>query len=176
MEQQGAEMNAGETVVDVATRLPAFGHLPFSGHYRTRLEGNGRIVLPSALRSPFLAVATTHVLRRDRALWLLTPRAFDLMVDAMHSTESRGIVDPKSRGRLYMAAPRVSVDKQGRLVIPPELRERVGLQGEAEVELAGAIEHVELWPADLWDAEQAARLDDADLLFEGFEGLPTGPA
>ena len=48
--------------------------------------------------------------------------------------------------------------------------------GEADVVLAGSIEHVELWTAAAWQAQEAERLADGELLFEGFGGLPTGPA
>ena len=176
MESQGSVSQESVGTV-VSTRLPVFGHAPFSGTYRTRMEANGRLVLPAALRSPFLEASAAHVMPRTATvLWLLTPQGFDVLADALHTDRTRGIVDPRTRARFYMRAPKVSVDRQSRLVVPPELRERAGISGEAEVVLAGAIEHVELWPAQQWDAEEAARLDDADLLFEGFEGLPTGPA
>ena len=176
MEAQGEGLTVAATEAPGAPRLPVFGHEPLSGHYRTRLETNGRIVVPSALRSPFVAAAQAHVLPRSAGtLWLLTPRAFDALVDHLHA-DAKGLADPRMRSRLYMAAPKISIDRQARLVVPPEMREKAGLHGEAEIVLAGAIEHIELWPADVWDEHEAPRLADSDLSFEGFEGLPTGPA
>lgn len=157
-------------------------HEPHSGTYRTRLESNGRIVLPSALRGPFVAEGACHLLaRQGRCLLLYTPSAFDHFVDVV--TKNSSVIDGESRvvaaveieprAMLYRAAPRVSVDKQARLVIPQEQRERVGFQVEAEMVLAGAIERVELWQASSYDEIDQRDQASIDLLLNGFNGLPT---
>jgi MraZ protein len=43
----------------------------------------------------------------------------------------------------------VACDKQGRLHVPPALRERCGMG--REVVLVGAIDHVEIWDAKAWN-------------------------
>ena len=52
----------------------------------------------------------------------------------------------------------------------------VGIVGEADVVLAGAVEAIEIWPAGRFDEEEAPKHDDVDLLFDTHSGLPTGPA
>ncbi len=158
-----------------STRLPVFGHHPFSGTYRTRLEASGRIALPAAFKFAFADAALIRA-HRSEHLMLWTPLGFDSVVDAMQAKQPGGLLDPKTRLRLYKSAPRISVDRQSRLVLPPDLREQVGIAGEAEIVLAGAVEAIEIWPARRFDDEEAPKADDVDLLFDTHSGLPTGPA
>ena len=178
MEAQGATgITTGGAATEVAARANVFGHDAFSGTYRTRLEASGRLVVPSALRGPLVAVSAAHVLpRRTDCLHLYTPQGFEVMVDAVVREQGSGVVDPEVRLRFFKAAPRIAVDRQARLVVPPELRERVGLEGDAEVVLAGAIERIELWPARRFDDLEAQKMGDLDLLLDGHGGLPTGTA
>lgn len=173
MEAQGTGITtAGATT---ALGLPVFGHAPFSGTYRTRVEGNGRLALPAAFKGAFADVAVIRA-RRTEHLMLWTPRGFEAVVDDMVGRNPDGMLDPRTRQRIFKSAPRIAVDRQSRIVLPPELREQVGIAVEAEVVLAGAVECIEIWPAGRFDDEEAARLDDVDLLFDTHSGLPTGPA
>ena len=134
-------------------------------------------MVPAALRAPLVDAGAAHVLpRRTDCLHLYAPQGFEVMVDTVVAQQGSGVVDPEVRQRFFKAAPRVSIDRQARLVVPPELRERIGLDGEAEVVLAGAIERIELWPARRFDEVEAQKMGDLDLLLDGHGGLPTGTA
>ena len=171
MEQQGDPESAVAAGTTITAGLPVFGHEPFSGIFPGRLEGSGRLVLPSALRAPFEGRARVRAFK-DEYLMLTTLRAFDAIVDHFGETQG-GMLPPRTRKRLYMSAPLVTIDKQHRLVLPPELREKVGLVDD--IVLAGSIETVEIWPADRFARDEEPGLDDGDLLFDGFSGLPTDP-
>ncbi|QXC62278.1 division/cell wall cluster transcriptional repressor MraZ [Aquihabitans sp. G128] len=125
------------------------------------------MVLPSALKGAF---DVTGLLRphRDEYLNLWTPSGFDAVLAEFAASQPGGVVAPRTRKRLSMSATPVTIDKQSRFVIPPELKARAGL-GERIV-LAGAIETIEIWSAEAFEAEEAT-FDDADLFFDGFEGL-----
>lgn len=175
MEERGAVRGmTGEVAVAEGARLPVFGHQPFQGTYRARLEASGRLALPSAFKAPFADAAIVRA-RRDEHLMVWTQRGFDAVVDAMAASSPSGMLDPRTRQRFYKSSPRVGVDRQSRFVLPPELRRQVGLEGELEVVLTGAIECIEIWSAERFDAEEAQRFDDVDLLFDGHSGLPTDP-
>jgi MraZ protein len=53
------------------------------------------------------------------------------------------------------------LDAQGRLVLPPALREFAGLTSEAVV--VGSRDHIELWEPDKW-ATYSAEMNSADAL------------
>lgn len=177
MEATGGTQVGRDAATIAAPRANVFGHDALSGTYRTRLEASGRLVVPSALRGPLVAAGHALLLpRRAERVLLYTPQSFEVMVDAVVAEQGKGIVDPEIRLRFFKAAPKVAVDKQARLVIPPELRSLIGIEGEADVVLAGAIERIELWSARRFDEVEAGKLGDLDLLLDGHGGLPTGTA
>jgi MraZ protein len=65
--------------------------------------------------------------------------------------------------RLYVAgATECPVDKQGRLMIPPELREYAGL--EKDLIFAGMVKTVEIWSKERWQQNRdLAREQAADV-------------
>ena len=178
MERSGETSGVvGAQVSTVSARANVFGHEALAGTYRTRMEASGRLVLPAALRGPYTLAATGHLMpRKGQHLWLLTPQAFEVMVDEVEARQADGMLATETRALFFKAAPKVGVDKQSRLVIPPELRDAVGIVPDSEVVLAGAIERVEIWPATRWDATEAGKFADLDLLLDGHKGLPTGTA
>lgn len=169
-----AELAEGTAGTSTAARLPAFGHHPFSGTARTRVEANGRLALPATFKTAF---ADAAIVRSGGAqcLFVMTPRAFELVVDALKASDPDMMLDNRKRQLLFMGSPRIAVDRQSRVVLPPELRAKVGIEGDSEIVVAGAIERLEIWPAARYDAQQAPLVDDVDRMFETFGGLSTDP-
>lgn len=168
MESEGVRgVATAADAASAATTLPAYGHAPFRGTFHLKLEATGRVALPAALKGAF---ATVGLLRphRDEYLNLWTPQSFGEVVKEFVASQPGGVVAPRTRKRLHMSATEVAVDKQSRFVVPPELKARVGLGDRIVV--AGSIETIEIWSAEAFAAEEAT-FDDADLFFDGFEGL-----
>jgi MraZ protein len=150
------------------------GQRAFTGSYRGRVEANGRLVLPSAFKAPFAEAGTAMVRARKRDhLQLYTPKAFELTVRTVLANQPREIVSKRARIDVYNFAHGASVDSQSRLVVPAELREKVGL-GE-EVVFVGSIECVDIWPADRYDRQHADAADFFDLLLDDHPGLDLEP-
>lgn len=65
--------------------------------------------------------------------------------------------------RLYVAgATECPVDKQGRLALPPELRDYAGL--EKDVIFAGMVKTIEIWAKDRWQqTRDVARAEAVDV-------------
>ena len=57
-------------------------------------------------------------------------------------------------GDLFSTACEVMPDKQGRILLPAELREYAGLA--KDVTIIGNRNHAEIWATDLWNARRAA--------------------
>lgn len=172
MEEKGSVTSPTTGSPQVAeARLPAFGHLPFGGNYTTKLEPNGRLVLPSAFKSAFGGQARLRA-HKDEHLMLWTEQAFKLVADQIEE-QAKSVAAVRSIKRFHQSVETVHVDRQSRLVVPPALREMVGL-GE-QVVLAGSVETVEIWDAQRYEDEVRASLADADLFFDTFDGLSRDP-
>jgi hypothetical protein len=154
------------------SRLPAFGHEPFSGWANGRLEPNGRLIIPAAFRYAFTEGLLYLRARRSECLVAYTPTAFRLLVDDALASNSGGVVDPRMRQDVYMFAPKATIDRQFRVVLPAELRagavrrgDRVRRPGRGPAHLPGR--DVRSHPG---------RRDAFDLLLDSHPGLSTDPA
>jgi len=167
MEDHGVSgSTAGSGTTATSTALAAPGIATFQGIHRLKLEATGRIALPSAFKGAFGSLGHVRA-QRDEMLMLWTPAAFEAVMAKVKADDS-GVIGPRRLKRMHMATSDVSIDKQGRFVVPPELKAKVGL-GERIV-LAGSRETIEIWSAEAFEAEEAT-LDEGDLFFDGFEGL-----
>lgn len=151
----------------VATGAPDLVLPDFSGNHTTKLEPNGRLILPSPFKHAFSGQARLRA-QRDRYLMLWTDSAFKLIAkDIQAQARATGAV--RSLKLFKQSTATVQVDRQSRLVIPPALREQVGLGDQ--IVLAGAEETIEIWDAQRYDDEVRPSLDEADLYFDTFDGL-----
>jgi MraZ protein len=128
-------------------------HLPFSDTVELKVEANGRIALPSVFRPAFAAGGYLRVFEGPcLALWT----AFDFVeyVDRrMTERRKAGLTSGQVRKVLYATAKLVRPDAQGRIVLPEELRSKVGIG--SELVAIGSFDRIELWPPDRWEAASA---------------------
>lgn len=123
---------------------------PFSGSYPYRVDEKGRTKLPApfaaALGAPF--VATRGL---DGCLWLLPGDRWESLSAQLRS-EGFGTRAGRRLQRFFIgSAVACSLDPQGRLALPPVLRDHAGINGEIIV--AGVGPWVEVWSRERWDAE-----------------------
>jgi MraZ protein len=122
-----------------------------SGSYECSLDNRFRLAVPVRLRDPFLDGATV-------AWWLdeclvVVPRGeWDVLIGRTFGQMS--VLDDEARElqRHLMAGAfeQPPLDRQGRLLIPAELREHAGLDGKVRV--VGVGDYLEIWdPARLGD-------------------------
>lgn len=154
----------------IATSFTSYGFDPLVGLFRTNIEPNGRVVLPSALRYPYGGTVVVMPWS-GRFLMVQTPHVNHLVVEDMkgRGKGQPGVVPARRGKRAQHSSSRVSLDKQFRFVIPPELRELAGIQ--EQIVVCGAGESVEIWSAERYETDEAPFADDASLYFETFDGL-----
>ncbi len=122
----------------------------FFGRHEHSLDAKGRLILPAKFRTSFQrgGYLTQY---RDRCLALWTPEDFEKQMTQMETTQASSKED-RNLARLWASGSiEVEVDKQGRLAIPPYLREFARLEGD--VLIHGAIDRVELWSPTQWAAK-----------------------
>jgi transcriptional regulator MraZ len=134
----------------------------FRGQFVHSVDAKGRVSLPARFRDALIADGD--------ARFILTPAPFDpcLHLHPMRAWEEleqkiselpRFDANIVRFRRLYIsAALECELDRAGRVLVPPHLRERVGLERDAL--WAGMGRTIELWAKDRW--EQATRMAPED--------------
>lgn len=125
----------------------------FRGRFEHTIDGKGRTSIPSKFRE----VLSTNYDERliitnfDGCLWAYP-------VAEWHVIEEKVAQMPqlkpqvKALQRVFIsAATECPVDKQGRIVVPPTLRDYAGLK--KEIILVGMIKRIEIWAKDRWLTE-----------------------
>jgi MraZ protein len=134
----------------------------FLGEHQHTLDAKGRIVLPSKHREG-LADGLVITKGQERCLYVFPlERWFDEVkrINELPRTDRRA----RNFARAFFAgADQQKLDKQGRITIPPQLREYAGL--ERDVTVLGVAERVELWNRGTWDE----RRSEADEYYAGIE-------
>ena len=129
----------------------------FMGEYNHTIDAKGRLIVPAKFREE-LGEAFVITNGNDGCLNIYTEEAWETFLEKLkllpNNRDKREIV------RMFVAkANQVEVDKQGRILVPPALREHAGL--EKDVVLAGAIDKIEVWDKAKWDVEaDVTEIDD----------------
>lgn len=134
----------------------------FLGTYSPRLDEKGRLILPAKFREEF---AEGLVLTRgqERCLYVFGVREFErvheqLRAAPLSSKQARDYI------RVFLSGASDEVpDKQGRVTIPPPLREYAGL--DRELAVIGAGTRAEIWDARAWNTY----LDEKEAAFSETE-------
>jgi MraZ protein len=123
----------------------------FLGEHSHSLDAKGRVILPARFRE---ALASAYITRQlDGCLAVWTPQQFDVRAAEIQAQA----VDEPSRNRarvFFSGAEQANPDRQGRIAIPPSLRQFAQL--ERDVVVAGVGDHVEIWDASVWQEKKQA--------------------
>jgi MraZ protein len=128
----------------------------FLGEHQHTLDTKGRVILPARFRDR-LASGLVFAPSQDRCIDVYPLTAFERRVE-----ELRAVPREDQRARAYLrvflaGAHEEKPDAQGRVTIPPRLRDYAGLDKELTVN--GADEKVEIWDRATWDQYRAAAED-----------------
>ncbi len=122
----------------------------FLGRYAHSLDTKGRLAIPARFRE---ALGAEAVITRgiDRCLSLYPMSAWQPLAEKVSALS---ISDPDARAfrrMVFAEAAYVEFDRQGRILIPPDLRRYAGLDREAVV--VGMHTYVEIWTPEQWEAQ-----------------------
>ena len=129
------------------------------------------MTLPSRLRTYFDGgiVVTKGV---DRCLFAFPPEewaAFKANIKANADLSAKG----RQLSRMFFSmAFEASLDRQGRVLIPPKLAEYAGLR--RDVTLAGVDDRLEIWDTQEWDRYLTGADDSFADIVEEFAGRESG--
>jgi MraZ protein len=139
----------------------------FTGEYRHAVDDKGRIAVPSRFRAQ---LAGNVVVARwmDSCLAIFPVAAWEELAAKLAGLP---MTDPNARllqRQLFAGAFETELDRQGRVLVPQNLRDHAGLEGEALV--LGSRDHAEIWAPARW-AEYSRSLEDPDAFAQAIAGL-----
>lgn len=139
----------------------------FLGEFVHVIDGKGRLTVPAKFRTD---LDTTLVVTRgiDRCLALYPTPQWEQLAAQVSELPLTDRQARAFRRLIFANASDVSPDGQGRILIPPRLREYAGLDGEVVV--VGLNTHIELWSPEAWSNEREhVEGDEVDI--EGWAAL-----
>ncbi len=121
----------------------------FLGTHTPRLDDKGRLFLPAKYRDE-LAGGLVITKGQERCLFVFPLAEFTRITEALRTSPVTGKA-VRDYSRVFFASASDELpDKQGRITIPPALREYAGLQRDCAV--VGANTRLEIWDADSWQS------------------------
>jgi MraZ protein len=139
----------------------------FLGQYQHNLDEKGRLMIPARYRE-LLAAGAFITQGFDKCLMVMTDIHFREVYDRINAMNMADQNARLLRRHILSNAYSVEIDRVGRILVPQNLRQSIGLNGEAIV--AGQGEYFEVWnPAD-WN-EQMDQLQDVDTNNQRFATL-----
>ncbi len=127
----------------------------FFGTFEHAIDERGRVAIPARYRSAFVDGGILRV-GPEGAVEMYTPTTFEDEVQRRLGAEDGNRSRDARRTRRYFLSESYAVDpdKQGRILVPPQIRDRSNLGGK--VLIIGCGDYLELWHPDDWAGEQAA--------------------
>lgn len=141
----------------------------FMGEYNHTIDAKGRLIIPSKFRD---SLGDEFVVTKglDGCLFVYDNKEWSAFEEKLKSLPLTN-KDARQFVRFFLAgATLAEVDKQGRILVPANLREFAGL--EKEVVLVGVASRVEIWSKARW--EDTASYDDVEEIAEHMAELGLG--
>lgn len=154
----------------------------FRGEFSQKVDSKARVSIPAPFRRVLEAGDPAFDGGRPKFVMVYGGGAAKRYVECFSVAEMKrleerirrlpaGTAARKALERHYITLSQtVEVDEDGRIVLPPKMREKVGLAADAlkdgaEAIFAGALDTFQIWRREDYDAEMAAQ-EDTDLGLE----------
>ena len=120
----------------------------FMGEYNHSIDAKGRLIIPSKFRD---TLGDEFVVTKglEGCLFVFEKYDFESFMDKLNEKSDLEAKVRKIKRFFISGAQEMEPDKQGRMLVPPTLREYAGL--EKEVVFAGVGGHIEIWDKSKWD-------------------------
>lgn len=135
----------------------------FRGRYEHSLDAKGRVSIPSKFRE---ILATNYderliITNFDNCLWAYPHAEWQIIEDRVAALPQFK-PEVKALQRVFIsAATECPLDRQGRILIPPTLREYAGIS--RDLVFVGMTKRIEVWATERWQkvfSQSQTALDD----------------
>lgn len=159
----------------------------FRGEYAQKVDGKARVSIPAAFRRVIEAQDPASDGRRSRFVIVYggDGRAFCecYTMQGMKRLEARiGRLPAGTKQRIYLTrnmirlSTEAEIDEDGRIVLPPKAREKIGLRDAGDAIFAGDLDKFQIWSKASYEADLQAQSAVADaILGEGEDMLSLLP-
>lgn len=132
----------------------------FRGSSFHTIDAKGRITIPARFRDTLKAGGGDGVMvsRMDNGLFAYTFEEWKKIEDKILTMAEKSDAMRRFRRVFIGGAFQCDCDKQGRVLIPPALRQYADIT--KEIVLVGVLDHFEIWSRDKWDSENMQMEED----------------
>lgn len=122
----------------------------FLGEHEYRVDSKGRLSIPPKFRGEFWEGI---VLARgfDRCIYAYPQSVWKELSERFKGLPITRSKERRKRRVIFATAFSPDLDEQGRVLLPPSLREYAGIKESAVV--AGLNDYLEIWSKESWDEE-----------------------
>jgi MraZ protein len=127
----------------------------FSGEYEHTVDEKGRLTIPAKFRAG-LAEGLFVTRGLDGCLFVFPPSAWRILSEKVANLPLSQ-ASARLFSRMIYSGTECKLDKQGRILLPPPLREYADI--ESEVVITGVNSRLEIWSKKRWQ-EQTTRMEE----------------
>lgn len=121
----------------------------FFGEYEHKLDAKGRLMVPAKFRDD-LSECFYLTKGMEGCLFLFAEDEWNKIGEKINAMSQFGRSKARAFARVFYAgAAELSLDKQGRILIPANLRTYASIEREAYV--IGVAKRIEIWSKDKWE-------------------------
>lgn len=136
----------------------------FLGEYEYRIDQKGRIAVPPRFRESFTnGIVVTR--GYDRCVVAYTLAEWSKVSEGHAALPTTSGSSRRLNRLIFSNAFNLNLDRLGRLILPPSLKEYAQIQ--EEVVIAGVGSYLEIWGRENWERERAAMEEQAADIAEG---------
>jgi MraZ protein len=120
-----------------------------TGEFRYSVDEKGRLMIPAKMRSEIRGDSLIMTRGIDNCLWIFPPDEWKVFTEKLLSSTS--ILQKKARiirRRIIAPAQEEEIDKSGRIMIPPTLRDYAGIKKDCVV--LGVETYMEVWDSQVY--------------------------
>lgn len=131
----------------------------FVGVYERQLDERGRVALPTAFRST-IGEQCYLTFGDDGCVRLMSADVFQNEAQEMIDAVKAGTVSRAKQRAFASSVVVAGIDKQGRILVDPRLRDHAGVASQSAVKVLGALDRIEIWEPARYDEQEAAGLEE----------------
>ena len=136
----------------------------FKGTYHHRIDAKGRLPIPAAFRRELTAAGGVVVTLLDQCLAGYAPAEWEKLEAQLAALPAFSKTVKALTRLLASRAADCEIDVQGRILLPPALRQAAALERDAVV--VGVLNRFEVWSPDAWKSfvhDSERLLDDVSI-------------